>query len=112
QLVDRLRVLAPGIDLLGGDDKSPGCPEARDEGLIAGHDGEDVPESTVNRGEEGEGVDLRHPGLDGHRAAWSEPLPDEGIELLGEEHARRRLFQGLDEVDRGEVEVLRGLVAV
>src|SRR5687767_8710979 len=112
QLVDHLHRLLARVDLLGRGDEAPRRAEARDEGLVARHHRKDVAQRAVDGREEVQLAHLRHARLHGHGTARREPVADERVELLGEEHARRPLFQGLDEVDRDEIEPLRRLFEV
>src|SRR6266850_2438536 len=110
--IDRGSVLLHGIDLLGGRDEAPRRAEAGDESLVARDHREDALEGPVDGAEESQLADLGHPGLHGHGAAGREPVADQRVELLGEEQARRTLFQGLDQVDADEVEALARLLQI
>ena len=104
--------LPAGVLALRREDESPGRAEAGDEALIGRDHREDLAERPVHRPVEEDLVDLGHARLHGHDAAIREPVPDQRVELLGEEQARRALFQRLDEVDHDQVKAIGGLLEV
>src|SRR5689334_10626352 len=106
ELVDDLGRLRPGIDLLCGGDEPPRRAEARDERLVGGHDRKDLAQRAMDRREKVELAELGHTRLQRHRAARRQTITHERVELLRKEEARWPFFQGLDEVDRDEVEPL------
>ncbi len=112
QGVDLGSRLRARVGALGGQDEAPWSAEAGDEALVRRDGREDLAEGPVHRAIEEQLVDLGHAGLHGHDPVVRQPIADQGVELGGEEQARRALFERLGQVHHDQVETLLGLLEV